>query len=468
MAVAGGGAGRAAVLVFTMPFWTMLLAWPVLGERVRGMQWLAVALRARRAHARRRAVALGRRARSQGCGPCSRDSAGRRHGRDQVFPARRAASTCSTSSRGRCCSASCRCCLLPLVLPLPDDAWSAIYVGLLLWTRRARHRRSASCCGSPSCAFCRRARRRSTCWPFRSSRSLSSMAVFGERLSASEWIGIGCIGIGLVVISVTGLVGEPPRRASLRRPSRYRLDAAGRHECPGRRSDALRRPPTIISKLAHRSRRCAPIARRAGRRRGSVARRRCRRCRPGRRGVVCVAAASRCGARRPPIVTVYPSQQYVVLNARATSSRSARRRSRRRRPAASSGSASPKARRSRRAKSSPALDNRDVVAQAQSAEASVRAARAALEQARAEEQDATTQLKRNADLVAQGLRVAGRARYREDARRSRRRRRREREGGDRGGRGQRAQCAGRRRLHADPRAVRRRDRVEERRTSATW
>ena len=44
MAVADGGAGRAAVLVFTMPFWTMLLAWPVLGERVRGIQWLAVAL----------------------------------------------------------------------------------------------------------------------------------------------------------------------------------------------------------------------------------------------------------------------------------------------------------------------------------------------------------------------------------------------------------------------------------------
>lgn len=43
MAVAGGGAGRAAVLVFTMPFWTLLIAWPVLGERVRGLQWLAVA-----------------------------------------------------------------------------------------------------------------------------------------------------------------------------------------------------------------------------------------------------------------------------------------------------------------------------------------------------------------------------------------------------------------------------------------
>ena len=43
MALAGGGAGRTSVLVFTMPFWTLLLAWPVLHERVKGYQWLAVA-----------------------------------------------------------------------------------------------------------------------------------------------------------------------------------------------------------------------------------------------------------------------------------------------------------------------------------------------------------------------------------------------------------------------------------------
>jgi drug/metabolite transporter (DMT)-like permease len=43
MAVAGGGAGRASVLVFTMPFWTLLMAWPVLHERVRGAQMVAIA-----------------------------------------------------------------------------------------------------------------------------------------------------------------------------------------------------------------------------------------------------------------------------------------------------------------------------------------------------------------------------------------------------------------------------------------
>lgn len=43
LALVNGGVGRTAVLVFTMPFWTMLMAWPLLGERVRGVQWLAVA-----------------------------------------------------------------------------------------------------------------------------------------------------------------------------------------------------------------------------------------------------------------------------------------------------------------------------------------------------------------------------------------------------------------------------------------
>jgi drug/metabolite transporter (DMT)-like permease len=43
MGLASGGAGRTSILVFTMPFWTLLLAWPVLHERVRGAQWLAVA-----------------------------------------------------------------------------------------------------------------------------------------------------------------------------------------------------------------------------------------------------------------------------------------------------------------------------------------------------------------------------------------------------------------------------------------
>jgi len=40
-ALVEGGAGKVAVLTYTMPFWVMMLAWPMLGEKLRGMQWLA-------------------------------------------------------------------------------------------------------------------------------------------------------------------------------------------------------------------------------------------------------------------------------------------------------------------------------------------------------------------------------------------------------------------------------------------
>lgn len=40
-ALVEGGPGKTAVLIFTMPIWTLLMAWPLLGERIRGVQWLA-------------------------------------------------------------------------------------------------------------------------------------------------------------------------------------------------------------------------------------------------------------------------------------------------------------------------------------------------------------------------------------------------------------------------------------------
>lgn len=39
-----GGAGKVAVLAYTMPFWLLVLAWLFLGERLRGLQWPAVVL----------------------------------------------------------------------------------------------------------------------------------------------------------------------------------------------------------------------------------------------------------------------------------------------------------------------------------------------------------------------------------------------------------------------------------------
>ena len=44
VALHSGGAGKVAVLTYTMPFWLLLLAWAFLGERLRGVQWLAVVL----------------------------------------------------------------------------------------------------------------------------------------------------------------------------------------------------------------------------------------------------------------------------------------------------------------------------------------------------------------------------------------------------------------------------------------
>lgn len=45
-ALVEGGAGKTAVLTYTMPFWVMLLAWPLLGERLQGLQWVAAMLSA--------------------------------------------------------------------------------------------------------------------------------------------------------------------------------------------------------------------------------------------------------------------------------------------------------------------------------------------------------------------------------------------------------------------------------------
>lgn len=41
-AIVNGGAGKTAVLNYAMPFWVILLAWPVLGERLRKLQWLSI------------------------------------------------------------------------------------------------------------------------------------------------------------------------------------------------------------------------------------------------------------------------------------------------------------------------------------------------------------------------------------------------------------------------------------------
>ena len=103
------------------------------------------------------------------------------------------------------------------------------------------------------------------------------------------------------------------------------------------------------------------------------------------------------------VVTSYPSQQFVVLN--ATGYVVAQRK------AAIASKATGRLEwlgvaegsRVKAGEIIARLDNRDVVAQAQSAEANVRAVRAALAQSQAEEWEAATTLKRNEDLLAKGF-----------------------------------------------------------------
>jgi HlyD family secretion protein len=104
-----------------------------------------------------------------------------------------------------------------------------------------------------------------------------------------------------------------------------------------------------------------------------------------------------------PVVTAYPSQQFVVLNstgyvvAQRKAAIASKATGRLEWLGVAEGS---------RVKAGDViarLDNRDVAAQAQSADANVRAARAAVEQAQVEDRDAQAQHKRNVDLVAKGF-----------------------------------------------------------------
>jgi len=103
------------------------------------------------------------------------------------------------------------------------------------------------------------------------------------------------------------------------------------------------------------------------------------------------------------VVTTWPSQQFVVLN--ATGYVVAQRK------AAISSKATGRLEwlgvaegsRVKAGEVLARLDNRDVVAQAQSAESTVGAARASVDQSRVEEQNAQTELKRTQDLLAKGF-----------------------------------------------------------------
>jgi len=205
MALAGGGAGRTSVLVFTMPFWTLLIAWPVLHERVKGMQWFAVAF----AFTGLALVVepwnwtgdLGPKlwAVLSGFGWAAGTVATKYFQRGRSFDP-------LNFIAWQMLAGVLPLTLLPWLFDFPATQWSASYLlmmvyvgaistalGFLLWIAILRFlpagTASLNMFAIPVIAL------------------TSSMFVFGERLTGNEWLGIACIGAGLAIISTIALRG---------------------------------------------------------------------------------------------------------------------------------------------------------------------------------------------------------------------------------------------------------------------
>jgi drug/metabolite transporter (DMT)-like permease len=203
LALAGGGVGRTSVLVFTMPFWTLLIAWPVLHERVKGSQWIAVGF------------ALAGLALVVEPWNWRGDLGPKLWALLSGFGW--AAGTVSTKyfQRGRAIdplnlvawqmlAGVIPITFLPWLLGTPSAQWSVTYalllvyvgavstgVAFLLWITILRFlpagTASLNMFAIPVIAL------------------VSSMLVFGERLAPAEWLGIACIGAGLVIITIAAL-----------------------------------------------------------------------------------------------------------------------------------------------------------------------------------------------------------------------------------------------------------------------
>ncbi len=200
MALAGGGAGRTSVLVFTMPFWTLLLAAIFLRERVKGTQWFAIAFAVAGMllvvepwnwhgdlHPKLWAVLSGF---GWGAGAV----ATKYFTRDQKLDL-------LNFLAWQMLIGVLPLTVIPMVFDFPATQWSVVQVllllyvgglstalGFLLWLAVLRFlpagTASLNMFAVPVIAL------------------VSSMLVFGERLTVSEWSGIACIGVGLTIVSV--------------------------------------------------------------------------------------------------------------------------------------------------------------------------------------------------------------------------------------------------------------------------
>lgn len=201
-ALVEGGPGKTAVLIFTMPIWTLLLAWPILGERVRGKQWLAAAstlggliliIEPWDMHASLFSKFLGLMAAL--CWATGTILIKRLRGKTPV--------DLLTLTTWQMIIGAVPLVLLALIVPERPTEWSGSYVGILifmsigstamcwwLWIyildRVPAWEASLSILGTPVVAI------------------LSSRLIFGEAFKTSEIAGIVLIGSGLALLSLLG------------------------------------------------------------------------------------------------------------------------------------------------------------------------------------------------------------------------------------------------------------------------
>ncbi|MDE2209408.1 MAG: EamA family transporter [Betaproteobacteria bacterium] len=222
LAVAGGGAGKASVLVFTMPFWTLLIAWPVLHERIRGLQIPAIAFAfgglvlvvapwAWHGDVQSNLWAI-----ASGFGWGAGTVALKHYQRDRGFDM-------LPFIAWQMALGALPLAALPWIYGGPATQWSVSQValflymsvissagGFLVWMTVLRWlpagTASLNMFASPVIAL------------------LASMAIFGERLAPNEWQGIALIGIGLALITIHALVGSRRRGSTAAPPSPVPLD----------------------------------------------------------------------------------------------------------------------------------------------------------------------------------------------------------------------------------------------------
>ncbi len=203
MALAGGGAGRTSVLVFTMPFWTLLIAWPVLHERVRGSQWAAVAF----AFAGLTLVVQPWSwegdltpklwAVVSGFGWAAGTVATKYFQRDRPFDP-------LNFVAWQMLAGVVPITFLPFLLDVPAPAWSPVYAMLLLYTG-AISTGFAFLLWMTILRFLPAGTASLNMFAIPVIALASSMLIFGERLTSAEWTGIACIGAGLAIVSVNAL-----------------------------------------------------------------------------------------------------------------------------------------------------------------------------------------------------------------------------------------------------------------------